>query len=132
MNGARLAGAVAAVAVLVVGVQLLREATQSTHYPTGPDTRVRVLVTSRINESEPTQTLDEITEAHLSFCRLEVTSDIERIDPVPGTDPRQYEVVLRPALDSSDRKQYEGCVEDWNLDQNQIEVISMEDLVIPD
>ena len=128
MKPQRLAPAIVAalaVVALLGGVHLLREATQSTHYATGPDTRLEVLVVSRIHGSEPTQTLDEITEAHLSSCRLEVTSDVESIASVPGTRPRQYRVVLRPALDSSDRKQFEGCIEDWNLDQNEIEVLSI-------
>ena len=49
------------------------------------------------------------------------------VEPVEGHLDR-FEVVLAPALDSSDRKQFEGCIEDWLIDHHLLEVISIEDL----
>ena len=47
--------------------------------------RIRVVVESRSNRAEPSQTLDELTEAHVWFCRLEIKSDvIGEIDVVRG------------------------------------------------
>ena len=38
----------------------------------------------------------------------------------------RYAFTLQPALDATDAKQYEGCLEDWVLDHHQLRVISME------
>lgn len=116
---------VGAVTLVLVGVYLLREATMSTHYATGPDSRLRVVVESSHNRSERSSTLGELTEAHVSLCGLEVDAEREgEVRPVAGRDDR-FAVVLRPALDSSDRKQYKGCLEDWVVDHHQIRVVSM-------
>lgn len=125
--GLRALAAVVLVAALGTAVHLLREATQSTHYRTSPDSRLVVVVEARSNRAEPTQSLAELTAAHLSTCRLEVAADIDgAVEPVAGTDDR-FRVVLSPALDSTDRKQFEGCVEDWYLDHLLARVVSMED-----
>ncbi|WP_421118677.1 hypothetical protein ACE2AJ_15095 [Aquihabitans daechungensis] len=114
-----------AVLLLLGGVVALRRATQSTHYPQDPDSTVRVVVEAKGNRVEPSHDLDELTEAHLWFCRLEIGSDpvgeVERI----STDPPRYAIVLQPSLDSTDRKQYEGCLEDWTLDHHLLHVVSM-------
>lgn len=123
---------VAALAIAFgVGVHLLREATQSTHYRTSPDSRLRVVLEAHRNEAEPSATLAELTMAHLSMCRLEVASRIEGgLVPVPP-NPARFAVVLAPALDSTDRKQFQGCMEDWNVDRNLLRVISMEEFRVP-
>ena len=125
MNPARAVIAVAVLLLLAGGVVGLRRATQSTHYRQDPDSTLRVVVESSSNRAEPTHDLDELTEAHLWMCRLEIGSDpvgeVERI----SDDPPRYEIVLQPALDSTDRKQYEGCLEDWTLDHHLLHVVSM-------
>jgi hypothetical protein len=122
---------VTAIAALGVGVHLLREATQSTHYRTSADSRLRVVVESRRNGAEPSLTLAELTGTHLAMCRLRVASDLEGgLEPVPR-HPGRFEVVLSPALDSTDRKEFQGCIEDWNVDRNLVRVISMEEYRVP-
>jgi hypothetical protein len=119
---------VAVVATLGVGVHLLREATQSTHYRTSPDSRLEVVVEARSNRAEPTQTLEELTLAHLSMCRLEVAADLDGgLRTLPDRTDR-FAVVLAPALDSTDRKQFQGCVEDWNVDHHLVRVVSMREV----
>ncbi len=119
---------VGAVVVVLGGVYVLRDATMSTHYATGPDTRLRVVIESSHNRSERSSTLGELTEAHMSLCGLEVNAERQgEVEPVAGHDDR-FAVVLRPALDSSDRKQYRGCLEDWVVDHHQIRVLSMTDI----
>lgn len=115
-----------AVLVLAGGVVGLRRATQSTHYPQDPDSTLRVVVEASSNREEPSHDLQELTEAHLWMCRLEVGSDpVGEVEQVPG-EADQYAIVLQPALDSTDRKQYEGCLEDWSLDHHLMHVVSME------
>lgn len=116
---------IGAVLGLIAGVWALRQATMSTHYETGPDSRLRVVIQSSHNRSEPSQTLERLTTAHVALCGLEVEAERERaLEPVAGHDGR-FVIVLRPALDSSDRKQYRGCLEDWVVDHHRIEVVSM-------
>ena len=125
MKGLRPLVALCAVLLLAGGVVGLRRATQSTHYPQDPDSTLRVVVEASSNREEPSHDLEELTEAHLWMCRLEVGSDpvgeIERV----SEDPDRFAIVLQPALDSTDRKQYEGCLEDWSLDHHLMHVVSM-------
>lgn len=103
-------GVLVAVLALAGGTYLLRETFMSTRYDTGPDTRTRVVVESRTKRSERDTTMKEFTTAQLITCRLEVGSDpVGDLEQVAGY---RFEVVLAPALDSSDRKQFKGCIED--------------------
>lgn len=118
------------VAVALGGVHLLREATMSTHYETGADTRLVVVVEASSNRAEPGTTLDELAEAQVSTCVLEVSTNRDgEVEPVPGTDDR-FSFTLRPSLDSTDRKQYRGCLEDWSVDHLRLHVVSMTDEVV--
>lgn len=121
-------GVIIALVVLAGGTYLLRETFMSTDYDTGPDTRTRVVVESRTNRSEGDQTQDEFATAQLIMCRLEVESDpVGDVEQVAGYVNR-FEVVLAPALDSSDRKQFKGCLEDWVIDHHLVDVITIEDV----
>ncbi|HWJ64199.1 MAG TPA: hypothetical protein VNS19_19670 [Acidimicrobiales bacterium] len=125
MSAKRALALLCAVLVIGGGVVALRRATQSTHYPQDPDSSVRVVVEARSNRAEPNHDLEELTEAHLWYCRLEIGSDpvgeVQRV----SDDPPRFAIVLRPSLDSTDRKQYEGCLEDWSLDHQLLHVVSM-------
>lgn len=121
---------VALVLAVLGGVHVLREATMSTHYETGADSRLVVVVQAASNRAEPGATLDELAEAQVSSCILEVSADRDgEVTPVPGTADR-FSVTLRPALDSTDRKQYRGCLEDWSVDHLRLRVVSMTDEVV--
>ena len=127
MKIARMAMGLAAIALLGAGVIAMRRATLSTHYRQDPRSTIRVVVEVRSKGAEPSQTLDELAEAQLIMCRLEVKSDpVGEVTTVSRT-PRRYAIVLRPGLDSTDRKQYEGCIEDWTIDHQLVHVVSMTD-----
>lgn len=124
--------ALAALLVVVLGgIHLLREATMSTHYATGADSRLEVVVEVASNRAEHGVTLGDLAEAQLETCALEVsrTRDSEVV-PVAGTDDR-FAVTIQPALDSTNRKQYRGCLEDWSIDHVRVDVVSMTDGVAP-
>ena len=109
-------------AAAVVG---LRDATLSTHQPVAEGSEVVVVVRSSTHGAEPGQTLAEMTEALLLMCRLEVTSD-----PVIGLEDLgdgRFRTVLRPDLDRSNRRQFQGCLEDQRVDHLRVTVDSMED-----
>lgn len=106
-------------AVGVVAVLALREATLSTHEEV--DARETELVVSGERRGgEKSQTLSEMVEAQVSTCRLEVDSDLVR--PLERLDDGRYRAVLAPALDETNRKQIRGCLQDWIVDHLQIDV----------
>ncbi len=122
--GRAVVGALLAVglAAAVVG---LRDATMSTHQPAAANSEVVIVVRSSTHGAEPGQTLAELTEALLIVCRLEVTSD--PVGPLEDLGESRFRTVLQPALDQSNRRQFEGCVEDWQVDHLRVDVDSMED-----
>lgn len=110
---------------LVAAVFALRDATLSTHQPVADGSEVVVVVRSSTHGGEPGQTLAELTEALLLVCRLEVPSDpAGRLEDLGDG---RFRTVLRPALDRSNRRQFQGCVEDWRVDHLRVDVDSMDD-----
>ena len=109
-------------AIGVVGVLALREATLSTHQAvTGRG--VEVILFAETKGGEHGQTLDEMVEAQLQTCRLEVTSDLE--GPVEALGDGRYRAVLAPALDDTNKRQFRGCIEDWVIDHLRVDVTSL-------
>ena len=115
------------VAIGVFAVAALREATLSTHEPVAPGSRIELVVAARVNGGEPGQTLDEMVEAQLVACRLEVSSDlVGDIEPLGKNG--QFHAVLTPSMDETDRRQFRGCLEDWLIDQFQLDVIRLAEI----
>jgi hypothetical protein len=126
----RIVGAVAGIVIVGGAIYLLREATMSTHYDTGDDSHLVVVVRAASNRPEEGVRLEEMATAQIELCALEVSraGDVE----VVAEDDDRFVVTLRPALDSTDRKQYRGCLEDWNVDHLRVDVESMQDVEADD
>jgi hypothetical protein len=108
-----------------LAVGALREATMSTHYHVSPDSRTRVVLRASTHRGQSGQSLDEMVEAALLLCRLEVSSDISgAAEPQPGPEGT-YEVMVRPALDETNRRQLRGCLQDWRVDHLRVDVVRM-------
>lgn len=116
----RVLGSLVAIATVVGGVLLVRDATLSTHQPVDPDSRVDLVVRIRTNGNERGQTVDEIMEALLLSCRLEVNSD--PAGAVEDLGDGRYRATLRPGMDTTDRRQFRGCLEDWTIDHVRADV----------
>jgi hypothetical protein len=112
-------------AVGVLGVVAVRDATLSTHQPAVPGSEVEVVVSARSEGAEQGQSLPELVEALLLTCRLEVPADLA--SPIRDEGGGQFRVTLAPALDKTDRRQLRGCIEDWTIDQLLVDVVSFED-----
>jgi hypothetical protein len=113
-------------AIGVVGVLALREATLSTHEPVS-HRATELVVSARTRGGESGQDLAEMVQAQLLTCRLEVSSDFEgEIEPEPMEGDR-FRAVLVPALDETNRRQFRGCVEDFMTDHLQINVVELTD-----
>jgi hypothetical protein len=118
----RLILAVVGLAVGIVAVLALREATLSTHERV--DARETDLVLSaKTKGGEENQTLSEMVEAQLLTCRLEVESDLA--GPIERLGDGRYRAVLVPALDPTNRRQFRGCLEDWIIDHVQLDVLEL-------
>jgi hypothetical protein len=109
----------------VAGVLALREATLSTHQPVAAR-QMELVVSARTKGGETDQTLAEMVEAQLLACRLEVTSDVT--SPIEPLGDGRFRVVLEPAMDQTNRRQFRGCVEDFVIDHLQINVIRLDEL----
>ncbi len=126
-RAAQLVLAGAGVAIGVFAVVTLRSATLSTHQPVSPDSQIEVVVSAHVRGGEGGQTLDEMVEAQLVSCRLEVNSDIiGEVEPLPTKG--YFRAVLRPSMDETNRRQFRGCLEDWKIDQFQLDVIRLAEL----
>jgi hypothetical protein len=119
--------ALVGMAIGVFAVVALREATLSTHESVARDSRIEVVVAARVNGGERGQTLDEMVEAQLVACRLEVSSDLVG-EIEPERDGNHFRAVLQPSMDETDRRQFRGCLEDWLIDQFQLDVIRLEEI----
>ncbi|HEX7132247.1 MAG TPA: hypothetical protein VF228_06705 [Iamia sp.] len=111
-------------AIGVVAVLALREATLSTHERDDPRSEVELVIEARTEGGEPGQTLAEMVDALLLTCRLEVTSDL--VGPIRDEGGGRYRAVIRPALDATDRRQLRGCIEDWTIDHLLVDVVGFE------
>ena len=112
-------------AVGVVAVLALREATLSTHEAVAAG-QVELVVAARTAGGEAGQTLAEMVEAQLLTCRLEVNSDFA--GPIESLGNGRFRGVLVPALDQTNRRQFRGCVEDFVTDHLQIDVIEFNEI----
>jgi hypothetical protein len=117
---ARLALGAVGLVIGVLAVLALREATLSKHERVPRDSRMEVVVTADMRGAEQNQSLEEMVEAVLTACRLEVASDITEPQTMGSN---RFRAVLQPALDDTNRRQFRGCVEDWTIDQVRVDVV---------
>ena len=128
----RLALGAVGLGVGFVAVLALREATLSTHDERiDPGSQVEVVFDAEARHREVGQTVDELAEALVITCRLEISSDpvtpVERI-PDPDGDNDRFRVVMEPAFDQTNEKQFRGCMEDWAIDQVHANVLRIRQL----
>lgn len=123
----RVAVALLALALLAGGVWQLRSATMSTHVPVDPGSQLAVTVDAETHLSETGQSLVEMVTAKVSMCRLEVRTSDPTGPLEPGPDGR-FRFVLQPSLDDTDRTQFRGCLEDWNIDHLLVDVVEMREV----
>jgi hypothetical protein len=121
---AKAAFALVGLGIGVVGVFALREATLSTH-DEAVAAEAELIVSAKTHGGEQGQTLDEMVEAQLLSCRLEISSDFA--GPIEPLGDGRFRAVLIPALDQTNRRQFRGCVEDFVTDHLQIDVVALND-----
>lgn len=124
---ARIVVVLVVLALLAGGVWQLRSATMSTHVAKDPASQLGVTVDAESRQSDPGHSLLEMVTAKVAVCRLEVAA----ADPVGPLEPAQdgrFRFVLQPSLDDTDRLQFRGCLEDWNVDHLLIDVLEMREV----
>jgi hypothetical protein len=119
----RLALGAVGLAVGVLAVLAVREATLSTHQPVEPGSRIELVLSASTKGAEHNQTLDEMVEAQVLACRLEVTSDV--VGDIEAQPDGRYRAVLTPSMDETNRRQFRGCIEDWVVDQVRLDVVRL-------
>jgi hypothetical protein len=112
-------------AIGVVAVLALREATLSTHQEV-TSRGMELVVSAKTKGGEKSQRLPEMVEAQLLSCRLEVNSDFE--GPIERLGDGRFRAVLVPALDETNRRQFRGCVEDWIVDHLLVDVVELNEI----
>jgi hypothetical protein len=120
--GAVVLGAVG-IAVGTGAVLAMREATLSTHQPVGRDSEVVIELEADVNDPEGGRSTDDMVEALLTACRLEVDHS-EVVDLANDGDGR-YTAVLRPGLDQTNQRQLRGCLEDFSIDHLRVDVLAI-------
>lgn len=110
----------------VAAVLALREATLSTHQPVAEGSRTRLVLEAETEGGEAGQSVDEMIEAVVLACRLEVSSDLAT--PMEAMGDGLFAAELTPALDQTNERQLRGCLEDWSIDHLLVDVISVEHL----
>jgi hypothetical protein len=119
--------ALVGVTIGMISVIALREATLSTHDEViAPDSRMEVVMKADMKGQEEHQTLDELVEAQVLYCRLEVESDL--VGPIADKGDGKFVAILSPSMDQSNRRQFRGCLEDWALDHLKLDVKSLADV----
>ncbi len=126
----RAVAALVGVMVLGAGVYLLRESTISRHSVQDSTSRLEVLIDADLKGAEPGQTVAEYAQAKVFACRTEVAlaDPVGPFTPVTRDGESLFRFVLQPSLDETDRRQFRGCMEDWNMDHVQVDVVSMVEL----
>jgi hypothetical protein len=122
----KVVGAIIGLGILVVGIVMLRDATLSTHQDTAPDSRIELVMHVRAHGGEARQTVDEMVEATLLACRLEVSAD--PVAPLEDLGDGRFRSVLSPSMDDTDQRQFRGCLEDWTIDHVRTDVERLEPL----
>ena len=116
------------------GVLAMREATLSTHQRVGRDSEVTIELDASVNDPEGGRTVEDMVEALLLTCRLEVdnselVSEDEEEPILVGADQgdghTRFRAVFRPGLDETNQRQLRGCLEDWSIDHLRVDVLSI-------
>jgi hypothetical protein len=111
-------------AVGIVAVLALRDATLSTHEPVARGSRIELVVSATTKGGEGHQTLAEMVQAQVLACRLEVNSDV--VGAIEAQDDHHFRAVLTPSMDETNRRQFRGCLEDWVIDGVRLDVERLE------
>lgn len=119
-------GVIVGLASAVVAVVMLRDATLSTHQDVDAASRIELVMHVSTSGGEPGQTLEEMAEALVLMCRLEVSSD--PVTPLEELGNGRFRMVLAPSMDDTDQRQFRGCLEDWVIDHVRSDVERLEPL----
>lgn len=119
----RVLGGAVALVLAVAGIIALRDATLSTHQPMDPESRIELVLRLAESGGEARQTAEEMAEALILVCRLEVNAD--PVGPVRSLGTGRFSVVLTPSMDKTDQRQFRGCIEDFTIDHIRADVESL-------
>jgi len=97
--------------VVIVAVGLLREATETRHVEMPPDSRLTVRVSA--SERGGGERVEQLTRALALVCVVESTPSSTVRDFEGRDGDFTFDVV--PAADEPDRRQLQGCIQDFKI-----------------
>lgn len=110
----------AVVAVGLLGLRALADATLTTHVTMDPDSQMTVVLRGD-RGAEAEHGLSDQLESLAHYCELEVEAKIQP-DRTQMLGPDRIRIVFQPALDDADQRQFRGCVSDLRVDHLQASV----------
>ena len=90
------------------------------------DSEIEVVVDAETNRGEIGQSIDEMVEAQIVTCRLEVHSDV--VGEIESLGRRPLPGHPEPGMDHTDQRQFRGCLEDWIIDHIRLDVVRLTSL----
>lgn len=119
----RIVAAGVAVLLVAAGLVALADATQSRHTRQDPDSRLRVELEASLRSGSG-KALPALVRSLVSYCEAEIAATVMGAG-VEDLGAGRFRFTLRPALDHSDRRQLQGCLEDATVDHLSAEVTLM-------
>ncbi len=122
-----LAIALLVMGLVVVAVRWAVDNTLTRHAEVEPGSSLLVTIHGE-RQSSAEHDEAELVEAVVAICQLEVGG---KVDPdslrLVDDDADLYQVEFTPSLDTSDRRQLKGCIQDVRIDHFKASIVSMED-----
>lgn len=114
---------VGGLALLAVGVLLLRAELMTVELGTEPGSRTDFVVQATSREDEAH--LTEMTRGLVSVCRLLVNADVAE-QSFRRTAEQEYAFTLVPGLDEFDLREMRGCLSDARVQHLLVDVVHVE------
>ncbi|TFV57722.1 hypothetical protein E4P41_14135 [Geodermatophilus sp. DF01-2] len=116
---------VAAAAVTLTGVLLLRAELMTVEVEQPEGSYTDVVVTATVNQEDPEAVREEMTRGLVSTCRLLVNADVAA-ESFRRVEPDVFAFRLRPGLDEFDRRELRGCLSDTRVQHLLVDVLHLQ------
>ena len=111
------------VAAVAIGIDELRDATMSTPDPADPD--AVMVLTLDVDTREAFGSVDDLAEALYVACRVRLPDETQLIESTETPDGAGR-LVVAPALGTTSKRRFVGCLEDITIDRVEAQVMRTE------
>ncbi len=117
------------VAAVAIGIDELRDATMSTPDPADPD--AVMVLTLDVDTREAFGSVDDLAEALYVACRVRLPDETRLIESAETPDGAGR-LVVAPALGTTSKRRFVGCLEDLIIDRVEAQVVTTEKVALDD